>query len=147
MGEQRFLGDLLVKRGVVAPDRMEAFYAVQREKGADLTDLVVGAQICDDVVIARVLAEEAQLPVVETIDPERIPTALATRLRQPDRMIDFAVMTLTATVASPIAWEHHYGVTLPLFAVLAPMVVRPRHPRVRPSSMRASRAARPGCAS
>jgi hypothetical protein len=53
-----------------------------------------------------------------------------TRLRQPDRMIDFAVMTLTATVASPIAWEHHYGVTLPLFAVLAPMVVRPRHPRV-----------------
>src|SRR5437867_924207 len=79
-GEQRFLGDLLVKRGVVAPDRMESFYAVQREKGVDLTDLLVGAQICDDAVVGRVLAEEAQLPYTEGVDPERITTALATRL-------------------------------------------------------------------
>jgi alpha-1,2-mannosyltransferase len=32
---------------------------------------------------------------------------------------DFALMGLAATLASPIAWEHHYGVLLPAFALLA----------------------------
>ncbi len=32
---------------------------------------------------------------------------------------DFAFMGLIATLASPIAWEHHYGVLLPAFALLA----------------------------
>ena len=27
-------------------------------------------------------------------------------------------MALAATIASPIAWEHHYGVLLPIFALL-----------------------------
>jgi alpha-1,2-mannosyltransferase len=30
----------------------------------------------------------------------------------------FALMGLTATMASPIAWDHHYGVLLPVFAYL-----------------------------
>jgi hypothetical protein len=33
--------------------------------------------------------------------------------RRPD-IIDLAIMSLCATIASPIAWEHHYGVLLPL---------------------------------
>lgn len=33
--------------------------------------------------------------------------------RRPD-IIDLAIMSLCAAVASPIAWEHHYGVLLPL---------------------------------
>jgi alpha-1,2-mannosyltransferase len=32
---------------------------------------------------------------------------------------DFALMGLVATLASPIAWEHHYGLLLPAFALLA----------------------------
>ena len=32
---------------------------------------------------------------------------------------EFALMGLVATLASPIAWEHHYGVLLPAFALLA----------------------------
>jgi alpha-1,2-mannosyltransferase len=35
-----------------------------------------------------------------------------------DRTIDFCIMAVSATVASPIAWEHHYGILLPIFAVL-----------------------------
>lgn len=50
--------------------------------------------------------------------------AVPMRLTERDPDVDFAVMALTATMASPIAWEHHYGVTLPLFALLAPMAVR-----------------------
>ena len=35
-----------------------------------------------------------------------------------DRVLDFCTMALSITIASPIAWEHHYGILLPIFAVL-----------------------------
>lgn len=48
--------------------------------------------------------------------------SLATFMRQPDsepgRARDFAIMGLCLTLASPVAWEHHYGITLPMFALL-----------------------------
>ncbi len=34
------------------------------------------------------------------------------------RARDFAIMGLCLTLASPVAWEHHYGITLPMFALL-----------------------------
>jgi hypothetical protein len=34
------------------------------------------------------------------------------------RVLDFCTMGLSAVLASPIAWEHHYGILLPIFAVL-----------------------------
>jgi len=80
MTEQRFLGELLVRRGVVPEARLEPLYAVQREKGTDLVDLVVNAQIADEATIARALADEAELPYVERVEVERVPTALATRI-------------------------------------------------------------------
>ena len=78
--EQRFLGEILARRGVVPADKLEALYAVQRERGADLLDLVVNTNVADEMAVARVLAEEAQLPFVEQIDPAEITTALATRV-------------------------------------------------------------------
>lgn len=36
----------------------------------------------------------------------------------PDRTFDFCTMALSVTIASPIAWEHHYGILFPVFAVL-----------------------------
>ena len=47
MREQRFLGDLLVRRGLVPPERLEPLYAIQRERGVDLVDLLVNAQVVD----------------------------------------------------------------------------------------------------
>jgi hypothetical protein len=44
-------------------------------------------------------------------------------------VIDFCLMGLVATVASPIAWEHHYGVLLPMFAVAFTTLARARAPR------------------
>jgi general secretion pathway protein E len=78
--EQRFLGELLARRGVVPLDKLESLWAVQRERGAELLDLVVNTNVADEVAVARVLAEEAGLPLVERIDPSDIPTALATRV-------------------------------------------------------------------
>ncbi len=37
---------------------------------------------------------------------------------------DFAIAALTATMASPIAWEHHYGILLPIYAVLLPNLLQ-----------------------
>jgi hypothetical protein len=44
--------------------------------------------------------------------PPRAPEARA-------GLADFCLMALVATMASPIAWEHHYGVVLPIFVVAA----------------------------
>jgi alpha-1,2-mannosyltransferase len=33
-------------------------------------------------------------------------------------VIDLALMAIACTMASPIAWEHHYGMTLPIYAVM-----------------------------
>ncbi len=80
MREERFLGDILVRRGLVAPERLEPLYAIQRERGVDLADLLVNGQILDGNAIARAVADESQIAFVETLDVERIPTALATRV-------------------------------------------------------------------
>jgi hypothetical protein len=36
---------------------------------------------------------------------------------------DFLMAALTFTIASPIAWEHHYSILLPIFAVALPVVL------------------------
>lgn len=36
---------------------------------------------------------------------------------------DLLIVLLTATMASPVAWEHHYGVLLPIFAWLMPGLI------------------------
>jgi hypothetical protein len=36
------------------------------------------------------------------------------------------IMLLSTTMASSIAWEHHYGILLPMFALAAPGVLRLR---------------------
>jgi len=35
-------------------------------------------------------------------------------------LLDFAIASLSVTMASPVCWEHHYTVLLPLFAVALP---------------------------
>lgn len=42
------------------------------------------------------------------------------------RIFDFCTMALSITIASPIAWEHHYGTIFPVFAVLLPQVMGDR---------------------
>ncbi len=78
--EQRFLGELLARRGLISADKVESLLAVQRERGTDLLDLLVNTDVADELSIARILAEEAQLPFVERIDPSDVPTALAIRV-------------------------------------------------------------------
>ncbi len=78
--EQRFLGEILHRRAGVPLDRLEALYAVQRDKGIDLVDLLVNGSILDEASVGKALAAEAELPYVDQVEPDRIVTALATRL-------------------------------------------------------------------
>ena len=80
MTEQRFLGEILARRAQVPPERLEVLYAIQREKGTDLVDLLVNGNVIDEGSIASALAAEAELPYVPTIEPERVSTSLALRL-------------------------------------------------------------------
>ncbi|NDZ14586.1 hypothetical protein C7T35_35595 [Variovorax sp. WS11] len=38
--------------------------------------------------------------------------------------VDLSLVMLSLTLASPIAWDHHYGMLLPVFAVLFPAALR-----------------------
>jgi general secretion pathway protein E len=80
MREPRFIGDLLVRRGIVPEDRLETLYATQKEKGGDIVDLIVQARLAEEVTVARALAEEAERPFIEAIETEKIATELATRV-------------------------------------------------------------------
>jgi hypothetical protein len=48
------------------------------------------------------------------------------RAGDPGRLFDFCTMAVSCTVASPIAWEHHYGVLLPVYAVVLVNALRNR---------------------
>lgn len=80
MREDRFLGELLVRHGLVSPERLEPVFEMQRERGADLTGLLVASNIVAEAEIARALAYEAGLPYVAKIDVDAIPPGLAAHL-------------------------------------------------------------------
>jgi alpha-1,2-mannosyltransferase len=39
-------------------------------------------------------------------------------------ILDFSIVALTCTMASPLAWVHHYGILLPIYAFLLPTLLR-----------------------
>lgn len=47
--------------------------------------------------------------------------------------VDLSLMAVTITVSSPVAWEHHYGILLPVFALIAPVAVT--HPALGKSTI------------
>ncbi len=78
--EQRALGDILVRHGVTTPDVLEPLFAQQREKGAALVDLLVSSDITTEEQVASALAAECGLVFVQKVDPDAVPTQLATQL-------------------------------------------------------------------
>ncbi len=54
-----------------------------------------------------------------------IAAALFWRFRAADRAgwADFAIAAITFTVASPIAWQHHFGTLLPLYAIALGLIL------------------------
>ena len=78
--EQRAVGDMLVRHGIVSPEALEPLYEQQREKGTALLDLVVMAHAATEADVARALATECGLPFVDSVDADAVPAQLAARL-------------------------------------------------------------------
>jgi alpha-1,2-mannosyltransferase len=53
-------------------------------------------------------------------------TASLTAVRRETRgsILDLSTMALATTITAPVAWEHHYGVVVPLAAAVWPAIVR-----------------------
>jgi alpha-1,2-mannosyltransferase len=60
-----------------------------------------------------------------------------TRGRAADSL-DLAIALLGATLAAPVAWEHHYGILLAIFAVATPMVLKKSSSRLAGALLLAS---------
>src|SRR6478735_6381423 len=80
MLQQRALGNLLVRRGLLDADALEQLFTQQREKGTPLTELLVQNNLASEATVARALAEECGLPFVEHVDVDSIPVETAIRL-------------------------------------------------------------------
>ena len=78
--EQRFIGEILARRGVVAPSRLEELLAAQKEKGGSLVDLAVQTRAADEGAIGRALADECGFAYVDQVDPTQIAQDLGTKI-------------------------------------------------------------------
>ncbi len=77
--EQHYIGDILVRRGLLPLDRMEEALRVADERGAQLTDVLAATNVVDEVALSRALAEEAGLPFLEEVKVENVPADLVER--------------------------------------------------------------------
>ncbi len=77
--DEAYLGEILVRRGVVAADRIEEALRIADEKGARLSDVLLASRAADEVQIARALAEEAGLPFILDIKADQVPGDLVER--------------------------------------------------------------------
>ena len=56
-------------------------------------------------------------------------SAVTDRGRKPG-IFDFGLLAICVTISSPVAWEHHYGIMLPLLVIaLAALTTRGRDPQ------------------
>jgi general secretion pathway protein E len=80
MQEQRALGNILVRHGVLTAESLEPIYEQQREKATPLFELLVQFELASPRALAEALAAECSLPFQESIDIEAVSTDVATRL-------------------------------------------------------------------
>jgi general secretion pathway protein E len=80
MLEERVLGNLLVRQGVVPADALEALFVQQREKGTGLGELLVQSKLASDADVARALAAECRLPFTERVESDAVPVLVAVRV-------------------------------------------------------------------
>jgi general secretion pathway protein E len=80
MQEQRALGNILIRQGVIAEGALEPFYAQQRDKPTPLFELLLTSKAASPAALARALAAECRVPFVETIDVGSVPADMANKL-------------------------------------------------------------------
>ncbi len=102
--EQRYVGEILVRRGALTPEGLEQALTVAREKSSKLTDVLLATRVVEESRLIRALAEEMGLTFREKIETtgvsaellERIPISFARQNRvvplgERDGVIEVAV--------------------------------------------------------
>jgi len=77
---ESYLGEILVRRGVVTEERLKPLFAQQREKGPSLMDLLLAGNVVDAATVGQALADECGLPYLSRIDIDSIQTQVASKL-------------------------------------------------------------------
>jgi len=75
-----YIGEILVRHGVVDAARLPPIFDTVRERGQTITEALISANITDESKIARALAAEMGLDFTPRIDIDTIPFDVATRL-------------------------------------------------------------------
>ncbi|MGB9341046.1 MAG: type II secretion system ATPase GspE [Polyangiales bacterium] len=74
--EQRYIGEILVRRGALEPDRLEDALETAADRSIDLRDLLVATHAVEEVKLVRALADEVGMEFVEKLATELIPEDL-----------------------------------------------------------------------
>ena len=78
--EARVLGGILTRQGVASAEALEPLFALQREKGRPLLELLVESKVASEREVARALASELRLNFLEQIPLDQVSTDVATKL-------------------------------------------------------------------
>ena len=74
--EQRYIGEILVRRGALEPDKLEDALETAADRAVDLRDLLVATRVVDEDKVVRALADEVGMEFVEQISTDVIPEEL-----------------------------------------------------------------------
>ncbi len=75
-----YVGEILVRHGVVDASRLAALFDTVRERGQTIVEALISANITDETKIARAFAAEMGMDFTPRIDVDSIPFDVATRL-------------------------------------------------------------------
>ena len=75
-----YIGEILVKQGVISADKLAPLVQSVREKGQALVELLVTGKFADERTIAQALAAECGLGFMAKIDVDAIPDEVASRI-------------------------------------------------------------------
>jgi len=74
--EQRYIGEILVRRGALDPEKLEDVLASAADREIDLRDFLVASHTVEDNKVVRALADELGIEFVEKIATDAIPEEL-----------------------------------------------------------------------
>ena len=74
--EQRYIGEILVRRGALEPEKLDSALETAADRSVDLRDFLVATLAVEEDKVVRALADEVGMEFVEKIATELIPEEL-----------------------------------------------------------------------
>ena len=74
--EQRYVGEILVRRGALDPDRLEEALQVANDRALDLSNVLIATGVMQEDRLVRALADEMNMEFIESIPADDIPEEL-----------------------------------------------------------------------